>query len=79
MMSKGKVLCKWILRLRGLNLIVSTSDREAAIQVRCHIIVFHQDEFCVKASSILRYVELIFIKKIISAVLKATKAKSSEM
>ena len=44
-----------------------------------YIIVFHQDEFCVKASSILRYVELIFIKKIISAVLKATKAKSSEM
>lgn len=73
------MLNRWILRLRGLNLIVSSRDREAAVQVRCHIIIFHQDEFCVKASSILRYVELIFIKKIISAVLKATKAKSSEM
>ena len=79
MITEGKELNRWILRPRGLNLIVSTSHKEAAIQVRCHIIVFHQDDFCVKASSILRYVELIFIKKIISAVLKATKAKSSEM
>ena len=39
MITKGKVLNKWILRLRGLNLIVSTSNREAAVQVRCHILL----------------------------------------
>ncbi|CAH3130589.1 unnamed protein product [Porites lobata] len=72
--------------LESVDVWESLSAKQSGGRSRMHRIrlkflseVSYKDEFCVKASSILRYVELIFIKKIISAVLKATKAKSSEI
>ena len=62
-------------------IIITTTSTSAAtvIIIICIIIhLFFQDEFCVRAEGILHYVESVFIKKLIVAVLKANKAKTTE-
>ncbi|XP_068728240.1 DNA-directed RNA polymerase I subunit RPA1-like [Montipora capricornis] len=71
--------------LESVDVWESLSTKQHPNRERIHRVRFnflsetsYKDEFCVRAEGILHYVESVFIKKLIVAVLKANKAKSTE-
>lgn len=71
--------------LESVDVWESLSTKQHPNRERIHRVRFnflsetsYKDEFCVRAEGILHYVESVFIKKLIVAVLKANKAKTTE-
>ena len=75
------IIINIIVIVIAIVIIITTTSTSAATVIIIICIIIHlsfQDEFCVRAEGILHYVESVFIKKLIVAVLKANKAKTTE-